>query len=387
MTVLGIFLNKEMRTGANRRYLELLEALAEKGCRVFVIMNSLLPYEPRFFTKISLTVPYVRKGFPPASFLFCRAVRRYWKSIHDALKETQVDWIHIHSGIHLNAALTLCRKTGASLFFAFRSNEITRESIVRKTGGLSPGAYCFSLLYERISRRREKTIAKRAKITAFQNTPDRDLYCGRTGADKQTTVIIPGNIGLPRCTDDWKNKNQQTAPGRIVFACGLSLSKGLLAMFSIFSDVVKKAKHPPHLYVLGRGDEQETAAALKAMERFGLKPFVSFEGYVNPPFPFFVSCGLLVYPTLYDAFPDTVLEALHCGCPVLASRTGGLPDILPDECLFDNRNPEKAVQWIVRGLEEPDFYKRMKDLCVQQAERFRFDWAQAWLDAMEHAQT
>lgn len=208
MTVLGIFLNKEMRTGANRRYLELMEALAEKGCRVFVIMNSLLAYEPRSFTKIQLTVPYVRKGFPPASFLFWRAVRRHWNTIRSALRETPVDWIHIHSDIHLKAALALCKKTDADLFFAFRSNEITRGAIIRKTGALSSGAYCFSLLYERLTRSREKTIAKRAKIAAFQNAPDRDLYCERTGADKRSTVIIPGNIGLPRCAEEWKNKNR-----------------------------------------------------------------------------------------------------------------------------------------------------------------------------------
>ena len=33
MTILGIFINNEIRTGANRRYLELMEGLAERGIR------------------------------------------------------------------------------------------------------------------------------------------------------------------------------------------------------------------------------------------------------------------------------------------------------------------------------------------------------------------
>ena len=77
MTILGVFLNKEMRTGANRRYLELMEEFAMKGNRVCVIMNTLLDYTPSYFTKIPLTVHYKRRGFPPASFLFRRAVKRW----------------------------------------------------------------------------------------------------------------------------------------------------------------------------------------------------------------------------------------------------------------------------------------------------------------------
>ncbi len=385
MTILGIFLNKEMRTGANRRYLELMESLAAKGNRVYVIMNTLLEYTPVSFTKIPLTVPYKRRGFPPASFLFRKAVKRcYDTEICPVLEQAGgVEWVHIHGDMHLNAALYLCSVTGAPLFYAFRCNDITRARILRKSGSLSFREYLFSLLYEQVNRRREKLVARKARLTAFQNICDRDLYCERTGADKNTTVIIPGNIGLPRCTPEWENTNKETSPEKLVFAGGISLSKGLYHMLKAFALVTEQTGRNLHLSVLGRGTERELCAAKEAVEELGIQDNISFEGYVNPPFPFFASCGLLVYPTLYDAFPDTVLEALHCGCPVIATNVGGIPDILPQECLFENGHPEQTAALIQRCIEDNGFYLHIRECCLQRAERFRFDWAQAWQNVME----
>ena len=268
MTILGIFLNKEMRTGANRRYLELMESLAAKGNRVYVIMNTLLEYTPVSFTKIPLTVPYKRRGFPPASFLFRKAVKRCYDSeIRPVLEQAGgVEWVHIHGDMHLNAALYLCSVTGAPLFYAFRCNDITRARILRKSGSLSFREYLFSLLYEQVNRRREKLVARKARLTAFQNICDRDLYCERTGADKNTTVIIPGNIGLPRCIPEWENANKETSPEKLVFAGGVSLSKGLFHMLQTLSLVMDNTGRKIHLSVLGRGSESDLAAAKEAAE-------------------------------------------------------------------------------------------------------------------------
>jgi glycosyltransferase involved in cell wall biosynthesis len=43
---------------------------------------------------------------------------------------------------------------------------------------------------------------------------------------------------------------------------------------------------------------------------------------------FYSACDLFVCPSLQDNLPNTVLESLACGTPVVAYETGGLPDMV-----------------------------------------------------------
>jgi hypothetical protein len=40
---------------------------------------------------------------------------------------------------------------------------------------------------------------------------------------------------------------------------------------------------------------------------------------------------------------------------------------------------------IERCVRESGFYARLRELCEERRRAFRFDWAEAWRDAMAHA--
>jgi len=43
---------------------------------------------------------------------------------------------------------------------------------------------------------------------------------------------------------------------------------------------------------------------------------------------------IYLQPSLAEGLPRSLIEALSRGCPIIASRCGGIPELLDDECLI-----------------------------------------------------
>jgi glycosyltransferase involved in cell wall biosynthesis len=68
----------------------------------------------------------------------------------------------------------------------------------------------------------------------------------------------------------------------------------------------------------------------------------------------FASADVFVMPSTTETLGFVVLEAMSAGCPVVAARAGGIPDLVHHEengLLFDPRRPAQAVE-AVRALVE-----------------------------------
>ena len=375
MTILGLFLNNEIRTGANRRYLELMESLAVKGNHVYVLMNSNLMYEPASFKKIMIPVHYKRKSFPPASYLIKKAIKK-----NSSLNPAHIDWIHIHGDMHLPAAILLKKKLKTNIFFASRCNDIYRAAIIGKYTKLPIRQRIASVIYGTINRLREKEVAKFASLVTFQNAFDRDDFIKRTAFPLSRTLIIPGNIGLPRCTPEWENTNQSKAVSSLVYIGLLSISKGLQYLLEACALLKQRGVRNISLSVLGKLENAKPV--IKMVEDLGIDDIVRFEGFADP-FPFLAKCDLMVYPTLYDAFPDAVLESLHAGCPVIATSVGGIPDMLKyPELMLDQADSTGIADRIEKCINDKKFYSRIRKLCAERAHEFHFDWAEKFNQIM-----
>lgn len=59
----------------------------------------------------------------------------------------------------------------------------------------------------------------------------------------------------------------------------------------------------------------------------------------------------LIYPSLYEGFGFPLLEAMRCGCPVVAANTSSLPEVAGDAgLLFDPLDSEAMAQAMERVL-------------------------------------
>jgi glycosyltransferase involved in cell wall biosynthesis len=71
---------------------------------------------------------------------------------------------------------------------------------------------------------------------------------------------------------------------------------------------------------------------------------------------------LAVMPSLWENFPYAVLEAMSCGLPVIASNTGGLPEIVENEVtglLVPPQDPQALVHAIHRLLDDEILRNRL----------------------------
>jgi glycosyltransferase involved in cell wall biosynthesis len=379
MTVLGLFLNNEIRTGGHRRYLELLEELSARGHRVITLLNEDLAFEERGLKVIRVRARYKRRSFPPASVIFRSAMQRTLSTILSAAAD--IDWILIHGETHLPAACFLKERLGCKLLFGFRSNVVRWSSISMQENRTKPGAL-FSALKDHLTYRTyEKVAVKNADVLAFQSSYDRDDCVGRAPKGASKTVIIRGNIGEPRFKAEHRDINASTSLKRLLFVGTLGERKGLRYLLEAMSLLKSRGVEALELDVLGRLNDLTKYQAY--IERLGLSGLVHFQGRVSEPFPYYKAADLLVVPSLFDSYPDTVLEALHTGIPVIASRVGGMPDqLVHDELLFPPRNAAALADKIEEIARDNEKYMRLRELCSRRRGTFIFDWAEAWERAM-----
>lgn len=90
-----------------------------------------------------------------------------------------------------------------------------------------------------------------------------------------------------------------------------------------------KGEFPALRYVLlGDGDETATMRALA--RDLGIEEHVRFVGYVEDVWPWLVASHAFLFPSRKEALPMAVIEAMAAGRPVVATRVGGVPELIDE---------------------------------------------------------
>ena len=103
------------------------------------------------------------------------------------------------------------------------------------------------------------------------------------------------------------------------------------------------ARHPQRLVIAGgKGWLYEDVVA--EVQRHGLEDRVHFAGFVDDAdLPVLYSgADLFVFPSLYEGFGLTLLEAMACGTPVLTSTASSLPEVAGDAAVQLSPHDQEA---------------------------------------------
>jgi glycosyltransferase involved in cell wall biosynthesis len=114
------------------------------------------------------------------------------------------------------------------------------------------------------------------------------------------------------------------------------------------------------LCMVGDGPDREPVEEL-AVE-LGIVRHCLFPGYQEDVGPFFSAFDVFVLPSGNEGTPVTAIEALASGCPVVATRVGGVPDVVADGedgFLVAPAAVEELATRLAQLARDPDLRARM----------------------------
>ena len=130
--------------------------------------------------------------------------------------------------------------------------------------------------------------------------------------------------------------------------------KGYDVMLRALPNIIK-AEPSTHYVIIGTG-EREYERTLRALsEELGISRCVHFVGFQDPVGPFLDALDLYVHPARMEGFGIAVVEAMAARKAVVATNTGGLPELVEHErtgLLVASDNPEALSVAVVSLLRD-----------------------------------
>jgi len=155
----------------------------------------------------------------------------------------------------------------------------------------------------------------------------------------------------------------------IIHISNLRAVKRPLDVIKIFHSIHRVMGDSVVMQVVGEGPMEYEMEAL--VEELGIEKSVRFMGVRSNVGPLIAAADLMLLPSQQESFGLTALEAMACGVPVIASRVGGLPEVIDDGrsgFLFTVGNTDEAAEKAVRLLKDKELYKSIQQEALNDAQ-------------------
>lgn len=141
----------------------------------------------------------------------------------------------------------------------------------------------------------------------------------------------------------------------------------------------------PDLRVLLAGSGEREAALRSAVKEQELDGVVRFLGHRDDVPRLLAACDVVVLPSFAEALPTVLLEAAAAGRPAVATRTGGVPEVVKDGAtgiLVRPGDPVRLARAIAALLSDPERTRRL-GTAARRRSRERFGMARMVRETVE----
>jgi glycosyltransferase involved in cell wall biosynthesis len=190
----------------------------------------------------------------------------------------------------------------------------------------------FSWVERRLSRWTERIIACSKKV--------REHLIKKVGVNPLRVVVVPNGVDtdvffpirkrtrLYRSVENVRKELGIEEGDAVIGTVGhMTRQKGYDVLIAAMPQILRK--HPGAKFVfVGRGLLREKLE--KQARELGVAQRICFAG-IRRDVPAVLNCfDVFVLASLWEGFGTAIIEAMACGVPVVASRVGGIPEIIED---------------------------------------------------------
>ncbi len=156
---------------------------------------------------------------------------------------------------------------------------------------------------------------------------------------------------------------------------GFILSLGRIVRLKGLDILIKAMAHTEgQLKICGEGPERKNLERLS--HRMGLTDRIDFMGRVNEEEKVHMlsTCRMFVIPSVHEAYGMVAAEAMSYGKPVIASDTGGLPEVVGDAGVLVPPQDEKELAVAINSLNgDQERRRELGDAARKRMEAFTWD--------------
>ncbi len=215
-------------------------------------------------------------------------------------------------------------------------------------------------VYEAIVTRAARLYAARATAIVSDSEYSKREIVARLGVDAAKVSVIPLALGAefkPASSTAAARARYAVRLPYVLYVGNFNPHKNIPRLIRAFA-LLPGAVRSRHSLVLAGGYGSGRPELARLAESLGLMDRVIFSGRVeDADLPALYSeAAVYVTPSLEEGFGATVLEAMACGAPVIASNRAALPEIVADAgLLFDPEQEGEIAFALVRVLSDPAF--------------------------------
>ncbi len=165
-------------------------------------------------------------------------------------------------------------------------------------------------------------------------------------------VVWPDHHNMATISVDHPWFNDTRLP--VILSCGrLVDQKGYSTLIRAFAELLRS--RPARLVILGEGPKRQ--GLIKLIRDLGIAHAVDLPGFYLNPFAYMAKAQVFVLASLYEGFPNVLVQAMACGTPVVSTDCpSGPKEILEDGrygCLVPVEDSYSLARAITETLDNP----------------------------------